>query len=222
LFRSRLDQIIDMRHALVKLAQAVDWRFLEQRFGEVYTVSTASPPSGADFIMSFMQGLSESGADPVQGGLVASLNRPGGNTTGIAVLDAQLDPKRLGLLHQLLPKATRSAVLRDPTTGVETVESRTPELQSAAASIGVQVETFLASSGDEIGGAFATIAHKRFDASPGHHLLSVRASGSSVHNSRAAATLPLVARAQQRSMPVIGWIYNGAATSCWWRRSARA
>src|SRR6202021_2700466 len=66
-----------------------------------------------------------------------------------------------------------------------------------------------ACGGAEIGGAFATISHKRFDASPGHHLLSVRASGSSVHNSRAAATLPLVARAQQRSMPVIGWIYNG-------------
>jgi transposase, IS5 family len=44
LFRSRLDQIIDMRHALVKLAQTIDWRFLEERFGAVYSDGPGSPP----------------------------------------------------------------------------------------------------------------------------------------------------------------------------------
>ena len=54
------------------------------------------------------------GADPIQDGLVASLNRPGGNVTGVTNISVELTPKRLGLLHELLPRAARFAVLVNP------------------------------------------------------------------------------------------------------------
>ena len=74
------------------------------------------------------------GADPVQTGLVASLNRPGGNVTGVAYMNVELMGKRLGLLHELLPRAMRFAVLVNPNNPL--TDSVIAEAQSAAATIG--------------------------------------------------------------------------------------
>src|SRR5262249_27643219 len=105
--------------------------------------------------------------DPVQAGLVASLNRPGGNVTGITSMDWELMPKQIGLLHELLPAATRFAVLIDP-TGFRISESLgkliVTELQRATSSIGRHLEVFNASSTAEIDMAFTVMVEKRVDA----------------------------------------------------------
>ena len=102
------------------------------------------------------------GADPVQFGLVDSLNRPGGNITGMSSMQQELVAKRLGLLHELLPGATRFAVLvnpNNPTTG-----SVIADLQAAALTIGRQIEVLSASTNREMDTAFASALQKRTDA----------------------------------------------------------
>jgi putative ABC transport system substrate-binding protein len=101
--------------------------------------------------------------DPVQAGLVASLNRPGGNVTGVNYMQTQLAAKQLELLHELLPRATRFAVLVNPDNPIATATT-TAELEAAPSSIGVQVEIFRASKNDELEKAFAAISQKRLDA----------------------------------------------------------
>jgi putative tryptophan/tyrosine transport system substrate-binding protein len=102
------------------------------------------------------------GADPVQAGLVASFNRPGGNVTGIVSMNVQLGAKRLGLLHELLPGAARFAVLVNPNSpNVEVVRR---DARAAAAAIGRQIEVLTASSNREIDTAFASLAQMRADA----------------------------------------------------------
>jgi putative ABC transport system substrate-binding protein len=88
------------------------------------------------------------GGDPVQLGLVASLNRPGGNVTGVNALSLETGTKRLGLLLELLPGATRFAVLFNP-SGLNAEPAR-KELQTAAGNIGRQIEFFGASSSQQI------------------------------------------------------------------------
>jgi putative tryptophan/tyrosine transport system substrate-binding protein len=95
------------------------------------------------------------GDDPIAAEVVASFNRPGGNITGIAFLSTQLGPKRLGLLHELVPEATRYAVLVNPQNPA--TESIVVELRTAAATIGKKVEVFTASSIREIDLAFADL-----------------------------------------------------------------
>src|SRR5262245_40879134 len=102
------------------------------------------------------------GADPVQAGLVASLNRPGGNVTGITYMNVDLGTKRLGLLHELLPRAARFAVLVDPNSPV--AESIVTELQAAASTITRQIEVLAAGTNREIDAAFAGLARTRSDA----------------------------------------------------------
>jgi ABC-type uncharacterized transport system substrate-binding protein len=98
--------------------------------------------------------------DPVQLGLVASLNRPGGNITGVNSMSNELAAKRLGLLHELLPAATRFAVLVNPKN--PTTESLRKDVEAAA--IGPQIEFFTASTGADIDTAFASLVQKRADA----------------------------------------------------------
>jgi putative tryptophan/tyrosine transport system substrate-binding protein len=98
-------------------------------------------------------------ADPVQAGLVASLNRPGGNLTGISHMNIELSAKRLGLLHELLPGAVRFAVLVNPNN--LTTESVITEVQAAAKGIGRQIEVLTAGTSREIDAAFAKLADKR-------------------------------------------------------------
>ena len=101
--------------------------------------------------------------DPIKLGLVASLNRPGGNLTGINILAAELAPKRLELLRELLPGAIRIAALVDP-ANARTTESTLKELEAAVRAMGMQMEVINASTSREIIAAFATLVSKRPDA----------------------------------------------------------
>jgi len=103
------------------------------------------------------------GEDPVKLGLVASLARPGGNATGINVFLSELVAKRLGLLHDLVPKAVRIAVLVNP-ANVPTAEATLRDIPEAARAIGSQIQILNASTSREIDAAFATFARERPDA----------------------------------------------------------
>jgi putative ABC transport system substrate-binding protein len=103
------------------------------------------------------------GEDPVKLGLVASLARPGGNATGINIFNVEIAAKRLGLLHELVPKAVRLAVLVNP-ANASSAESTLRYVPEAARVIGLQSQVFNASSGDEIDTAFATLVRERADA----------------------------------------------------------
>jgi putative ABC transport system substrate-binding protein len=100
------------------------------------------------------------GIDPVQAGLVASLNRPGGNVTGIALLTAQLAQKRLELLHELLRTMSTVAMLVNPTTPLLTA-SETRGVRTAADSLGLQLHILDASTETEIEAAFGTLVEVR-------------------------------------------------------------
>jgi putative ABC transport system substrate-binding protein len=97
------------------------------------------------------------GDDPVKDGLIASLNRPGGNATGINVIAAELEAKRLGLLHELMPTAVTIGVLLNPKN--PNFETQSTDVQAAARAIG-PVHLVNASSEDEIDAAFATLVNR--------------------------------------------------------------
>jgi ABC-type uncharacterized transport system substrate-binding protein len=98
------------------------------------------------------------GGDPVKLGLVASYNRPGGKVTGISILTSTLEPKRLGLLHELVPKATTIAVLLNP--NFQAFEGQERDVQEAARALGVHIHVSRASSDRDIEAAFARVASK--------------------------------------------------------------
>ena len=104
----------------------------------------------------------EVGVDPVQVGLVASLNRPGANITGVTNISAEIGAKRVGLLQELLPRAARFAALVNPNNALLT-EASIKETQAAAAAIGRQLEILTASTDGEIDSAFTSIAQKRVE-----------------------------------------------------------
>jgi ABC-type uncharacterized transport system substrate-binding protein len=103
------------------------------------------------------------GEDPVKLGLVASLARPGGNLTGINFFATELEAKRLALLHELVPKAVRIAVLVNP-ANIPATESALRNIPEAARAIGLQIQVFKASTSREIETAFATLVRDRADA----------------------------------------------------------
>jgi putative ABC transport system substrate-binding protein len=102
------------------------------------------------------------GADPVQAGLVASLNRPGGNVTGVNAMNVGLGAKQLGLLHQLLHRDARFAVLVNPTNPLS--QSVIADVQAAASVIGQQLEILTATTNRDIRPAFSNAVQKRADA----------------------------------------------------------
>jgi putative ABC transport system substrate-binding protein len=105
-------------------------------------------------------GVSE---DPVALGIVASLARPGGNATGVNFFVNEIDAKRLGLMHELLPKAKRVAVLLNPSDATASAAT-SKALTEAARTLGLDIVFFNASTSDEIDGAFAAFARERPDA----------------------------------------------------------
>ena len=102
------------------------------------------------------------GGDAVELGLVASLNRPGGNVTGVTFVNAELGAKLLGLLHELQPGAVRVGVLVDP--NYAPTQAFVSDVQAAASSIKKQIEVFEAPTSRDIDLAFARLAQKPTDA----------------------------------------------------------
>jgi len=103
-----------------------------------------------------------SATDPVELGLVASLNRPGGNATGVHVMTNSLEAKRLGLLHELVPNAATIAVLVNP--GTPGADSQLTEAETAAHAVARKIHILKAGSEPELDKAFATLAGARAEA----------------------------------------------------------
>jgi putative ABC transport system substrate-binding protein len=99
----------------------------------------------------------ERGADPVKIGLVASLSRPGGNITGVTQTNAEITPKRLQLLHEMLPTAKAIVLLVNPTDPAN-AETNTREVQAAADTLGVQLHVLSASSDHDVDTAFEKLS----------------------------------------------------------------
>jgi putative ABC transport system substrate-binding protein len=102
------------------------------------------------------------GVDPVAAGLVASLNRPGANVTGIAILSAELAPKKLQLLRELLPKAPRFGVLADPAS--PDTQSVIADLQAAARKLGLQLVVENARTDSDLETTFTSFSQQRVGA----------------------------------------------------------
>ncbi len=124
------------------------------------------------------------GEDPVQSGLVASLNRPGGNLTGVTFFANQLGGKRLGLLHELVPKATVIAFLRAPNYARSVAEL--PEVEAAARAIGLKIVVVNAANEREFDPAFKAIVRAGAGA--------ILVSGSSFFTSQSRQLVTLAAR----------------------------
>jgi putative ABC transport system substrate-binding protein len=103
------------------------------------------------------------GQDPVRLGLVASLARPGGNATGVNFFGQEVVAKRLGLLHELVPKAVRVAVLVNPANATN-VETTLRDVRQAARAIGLQIQVLNASTSPETDAALAILSRERPDA----------------------------------------------------------
>jgi putative tryptophan/tyrosine transport system substrate-binding protein len=102
------------------------------------------------------------GGDPVRLGLVANLNRPGGNITGVNFLQSELGAKRLGLLHELLPKASAIGMLVNPTFA--DAETYVRDAKEVALPLGLEIHAVKASTVDDFDPAFAALAQQKVDA----------------------------------------------------------
>src|SRR5262245_49736973 len=125
------------------------------------------------------------GEDPVKLGLVESLARPGSNATGVNFFAQETTAKRLGLLHELVPKASRIAVPVNP-SNASTTEATVRQVKEAATSLGLSIHVFNASTSEEIEAAFAAIARERTEA--------LLVSGDGFFNSRRVQLATLAAR----------------------------
>src|SRR5262245_25626123 len=128
--------------------------------------------------------------DPVELGLVASLSRPGANTTGVTSLSVEVGPKRLELIQELLPKASRIGLLVDPTSSLFEAQSR--ELSAVAGALGLQSRILHAGSERDFERVFATLVEWRADA-------LVVGNGGFFYNQR----IPLAALAKRQGLPLI-------------------
>ena len=122
--------------------------------------ATAQAAKGATTTIPIVFGVGE---DPVKLGLVASLARPGGNATGINFFTREVAAKRLGLFHDLVPKAARIAMLVNPANHL-IAEIMLRDIPEAARALGLQIQVLSASTSREIDAAFATLVRERADA----------------------------------------------------------
>jgi len=153
---------------------AVEYRWANGRYDQLPTLATdlvrrqvnviaafgsAAPGLAAKAATSVIPIVFQTGSDPVQDGLVASLNRPGGNITGVSRMNLTIQSKRLELLHELVPQATTVALLLNPTN--RNAERQLLEAQGVARSLGVNLVIMRASTESELEAAFATLVQER-------------------------------------------------------------
>jgi putative ABC transport system substrate-binding protein len=155
--------------------------------------------------------------DPVKLGLVASLARPGGNATGINLLSAEVVTKRLGLLHDLVPKAVRIAVLVNP-ANPSTAEATLRDIPEAARALGLEIQVLHAGTSREIEAAFATLVRAQADAlfvAPDGFFTSRR-----VQFATLAARHAIPAAFSNRSYPEVGGLMSyGTDTLDYYRQA---
>jgi ABC-type uncharacterized transport system substrate-binding protein len=132
---------------------------VRRRVAVIAAGGTAAPALAAKAATSTIPIVFQTGSDPVKDGLVASLNRPGGNVTGVSRMSFTLAPKRLELLHELVPKATAIAFLVNPANPV--AASQIQEIREPARSLGLRVHVLEASSERQIEIAFETLTQQR-------------------------------------------------------------
>jgi putative ABC transport system substrate-binding protein len=135
---------------------------VRRRVAVIVTPGTSASVLAAKAATTTVPIVFRTGGDPVELGLVASLNRPGGNLTGINAMSVETGTKRLGFLHELLPQAARFAVLFNPND--PNAEHVSKDLRAAASAIGRQLDFLAASSSHDIDVAFASLVQKRPDA----------------------------------------------------------
>jgi putative ABC transport system substrate-binding protein len=136
---------------------------VRRRVAVITTTGGTAPTLAAKAVTTTIPIVFAVADDPVKHGLVASLNRPGGNVTGINIVNAELTAKRLELLRDLVPGATRVAVLVNPTNAT-TTEITLRDAQAAARQLGLQIQVFNVSTSREIDAAFAIFSRERTDA----------------------------------------------------------
>jgi ABC-type uncharacterized transport system substrate-binding protein len=124
----------------------------------IAALGSAAPGLAAKAATSVIPIVFQTGSDPVKDGLVASLNRPGGNVTGVSRLGVALGPKRLELLRELVPQAIVIAILLNPSNRI--AELQMLEMQEPARSLGLKLIVLRASTERELDSAFATLAQQ--------------------------------------------------------------
>jgi putative ABC transport system substrate-binding protein len=144
---NRYDRLPDLANDLIRHRVAV------------IIASTAPAALAAKSLTTTIPIVFGTSLDPVQSGLVQSLNRPGGNITGFTDMASDVASKQLGLLHELVPAAVRFALLVNPAAPA-TAERWVMEINSAAAAIGIPLEILRARNSSEIDAAFASLAQK--------------------------------------------------------------
>ena len=132
------------------------------RVAAIATPGSSAAAAAAKAATATIPIIFSAGGDPVQTGLVASLNRPGGNVTGVSSMAGELGAKRLGLLQELVPRAKRFAVLTNPNNPF--AKAFVTDVRAAAAAMGLQIEVFTASTSHDIDTAFASFQQKGVDA----------------------------------------------------------
>ena len=135
---------------------------VQRRVAVIAAPGSAQAPLAAKAATTTIPIVFSTGIDPVKSGLATSLNRPGGNATGVISMTGQLGPKQLGLLQELLPAAARFAVLADPNNAMTRFVIE--DLRSAALTVGQDIDVFNAGSSRDIDTAFASLARRPVNA----------------------------------------------------------
>ena len=128
----------------------------------ITTLGGTAPPLAASAATATIPIVFGMGGDPVQIGLVSSLNRPGGNVTGVNFMSGELGGKRLTLLHELLPRAERFGVLVNPNAAI--VATEIADTRAAASVIGLDIEVDAAATRQDIDAAITRLGQRRIDA----------------------------------------------------------
>ena len=149
--RGQYDNLPEMANELVRLPVSV----IATTGGEPSALAAKAATSTIPIVFAV-------GSDPVKQGLTASINRPGGNATGITSLTTEMEPKRLGLLRELVPHARTIGLLVNPS--FSQAESQLLDIQQAARPLNLEIAIFRANTDQEIGVAFEAIAQQRVPA----------------------------------------------------------